>query len=1732
MGCKTTKLCDLRRKVEVGILDDKDGNSDAGESPEDILGKHRSSEYIYCSSLSHVENEFRLRKTYVPNRIISRHLLNLIEEERGASLGSEVSQNSLKSSKGNNVDITEVLSMSNNRPWAEKYEAAVLFADISGFSDLAEALKKELACSANAAEDLSFYIEKCLDQMVRIIVKHGGDVIKFAGDACLAIFDAKYFQNSLPKATLGAALAALELSKQNFSAAGGKLKVHSGIGAGTIVGYHVGGTMNRYEYVVSGQPINDMSHAANESSAGEVVLSKSSYRQLRLSIPKAIRRKSIDSQAIGSDTSWSTSNDGSNGSFAAKRSFEFFTSASSEKKLRKKKSSHHRDNNKTKIHQLHHERFLEPIETLPLSSGNYVVSRVSFPGTTASKYYDESNLNEETCQLLLPSLNAYIPRPALSMITSGSSNRIASFQVCTTMFLQLVGLKFEDGIAFLDTLQKVFTTVQKILNKFGGVVCRFIVDDKGSYILAAFGLPPCRNRDIPKRAVMAAMDINTLLRKSYGVESQIGLTTGKVFCGTVGGSIRNEYTMHGSLVNLAARLMGKALEGILVCDHTRNLTKSFIIYDNARVLNAKGFKNPISVFSPLALHSKINSKNQQTLEVARDAEIPIIGRDLILRFLDTRVRNFANGVQNDLIFLNGGHGTGKTRLCQYFFTSAEAYSINVLLASGQEFQQKQTLEPWRHIILQALEIQNYDMLSTDSRDALAKKLYFLKNKDNLDNFYAIFPELKPCLVEDKQVPHTGGDTSSNKIEEAPLNGLARAKCIGDIVLNVLSKSILCSDSKKNYLGHTIIVFEDAHWMSKVSLEVLKYITSTSKHYMGVVSNLIDDALNESRDNTKDGCGYNDNESVILIEESSLIYLRGLLKKDVLDLCKHVLSARFLATPLLNDIYSKGQGNPLFTLEIVRMMKEQKQLIIGNDSCARMDANLVAKANEGIPDIIVALVLNKLSKIDSDLKRRRVERVMQVASVFGMEFKAGDLLKIEPLRTYVSLRQNKAIKANSMTPPVKARATILHVGDTLENSGDESKPIEERSTEMDTQVLEALDILEQLRVIQKMYKPENALEASRLTYKYYSFCQQYIQAVAYGMLLYDERQTIHTSIACILENESGPTIPSANLTKQLAHHYFKGCVASKALHYLEEAGYRSRIEQEYEVVKLCYIRLLQMCGHHFASNDFSHPVVKRKSRWKLQFEKSERIVKPWMYSNWCLHLADVYVQEDNDDIALQCYYEGLSVLKRKCNSAYTRKSFFTSPLQRTGYDKSLLGNLTNTEIKIASLCYLGIARLDSSLKFKQSQFFYTSAIHLAQRVCSDKNTSSLIASCYVDYAWFLFCSGSKRNISKAMQVFSKCIQLLSQVCDARILIHLHCRFGELLYASGDLATAHNYMKIAMDLCNRNNYYRLQLNMSLLYFYGNQLDSCFQGMQTAISLCSRVDDHQAFFLHVLYLLEKGDLALAADELAHHLSPKLMISKERQRRRSSMNLPVMSPVFNVERNGVASPRWGVAKVVNYKGLNQIIHKYLESQNVFVSFPSICMSLAIFSCLNEWYHNAILACKRCFQHVDKNHWHSGPVTFYLPVATCLSIYFMIKASDQSCVVELQKMEPRVKAAMLLIRHFRHVSVHFSILWEYVHGWLSFRRGSPERAVKIWKNSMQRTKLRSDNLIICRIKHLINLFKAPEKQSLSLSASQILLGCYRKDLRQVPRIETFDQKREASGPNNTKMSPNFQEQK
>jgi hypothetical protein len=70
-------------------------------------------------------------------------------------------------------------------PENEQYHACVLFADISGFTPLAEKLAK---MGSRGVEQLTAYLNEYFGQMINLIHNHGGDIVKFAGDALLAIW--------------------------------------------------------------------------------------------------------------------------------------------------------------------------------------------------------------------------------------------------------------------------------------------------------------------------------------------------------------------------------------------------------------------------------------------------------------------------------------------------------------------------------------------------------------------------------------------------------------------------------------------------------------------------------------------------------------------------------------------------------------------------------------------------------------------------------------------------------------------------------------------------------------------------------------------------------------------------------------------------------------------------------------------------------------------------------------------------------------------------------------------------------------------------------------------------------------------------------------------------------------------------------------------------------------------------------------------------------------------------------------------------------------------------------------------------------------------------------------------------------------------------------------------------------------------------------------------------------
>src|SRR5512139_3787655 len=70
-------------------------------------------------------------------------------------------------------------------PVAERFQAAILFADISGFTLLTEHMAER---GPTGVETLARILNEYFGQLIDIIHSYGGDVVKFAGDAVIAVW--------------------------------------------------------------------------------------------------------------------------------------------------------------------------------------------------------------------------------------------------------------------------------------------------------------------------------------------------------------------------------------------------------------------------------------------------------------------------------------------------------------------------------------------------------------------------------------------------------------------------------------------------------------------------------------------------------------------------------------------------------------------------------------------------------------------------------------------------------------------------------------------------------------------------------------------------------------------------------------------------------------------------------------------------------------------------------------------------------------------------------------------------------------------------------------------------------------------------------------------------------------------------------------------------------------------------------------------------------------------------------------------------------------------------------------------------------------------------------------------------------------------------------------------------------------------------------------------------------
>jgi adenylate cyclase len=156
----------------------------------------------------------------------------------------------------------------------ELRETTVLFADIRGFTSLAEAASPQAVVEA-----LNAYFER----MVEIVFRHEGTLDKFVGDEIMALFGAPVSHSDDPVRAVTAALQMQEaLVAFNEERAGREVppfEIGVGINTGEVVAGYIGSSQ-AMEYTVIGDPVNTGARLCAIAQPGQVLISEPTLARL------------------------------------------------------------------------------------------------------------------------------------------------------------------------------------------------------------------------------------------------------------------------------------------------------------------------------------------------------------------------------------------------------------------------------------------------------------------------------------------------------------------------------------------------------------------------------------------------------------------------------------------------------------------------------------------------------------------------------------------------------------------------------------------------------------------------------------------------------------------------------------------------------------------------------------------------------------------------------------------------------------------------------------------------------------------------------------------------------------------------------------------------------------------------------------------------------------------------------------------------------------------------------------------------------------------------------------------------------------------------------------------------------------------------------------------------------------------------------------------------------------
>jgi class 3 adenylate cyclase/tetratricopeptide (TPR) repeat protein len=560
----------------------------------------------------------------------------------------------------------------------------------------------------------------------------------------------------------------------------------------------------------------------------------------------------------------------------------------------------------------------------------------------------------------------YLPRAMLASMVAGHEEWLAELRQLTVLFANLPDLDHRAG---LDEAQEVMLALQGALYRYEGSINKLSIDEKGTSLVAALGLPPLTHEDDPARGVQAALAIREALA-GLGRRAAVGVTTGQAFCGTVGSRWRREYTMLGAPVNLAARLMQEAGDGVLCDAATAEAARATLAFEALPPVRVKGRAGTVPVYRPGRPEGGPRGRGPEPEPVTR---VPLVGREAererlagALGRLTAAARpSGGRPARVQVLVVEGEPGAGKSRLVAELVDQATAAGVPVLAGAGDAVERNTPWHPWRELFGR--------LPAFDGADPAARLRLVLELLGPGPEVRDLAPLLNPVLA--LELPETAAS--------AELSGQGRADRARDLLVRLL-RTLTAGTP-------TVLVIEDAHWLDSASTGLVLALSRERMPLLLVVATRSQGEGGTLADELARGA-Y---RRLLRAPEVERLVLDRLPAYAVRALVRQRLGVATVPEALTRLVESRAEGNPLFTEELTIALRDAGLVRVAGDA--------VELASE-VPDVLARRMPQTVhgaitSRIDRLTPTQQL--TVKVASVIGRVFAVVILRDVHPLHDAVA-----------------------------------------------------------------------------------------------------------------------------------------------------------------------------------------------------------------------------------------------------------------------------------------------------------------------------------------------------------------------------------------------------------------------------------------------------------------------------------------------------------------------------------------------------------------------------------------------------------------------------------------------------------------------------------------------------------------------------------------------------------